>query len=242
MTQQTSEYFFRHLIISLFFLGFIHSAVFAQEEDENTPPKKKVKKEKEPLYFSGARVGLEMLHLAENIFGTDRTGFEMNADVAVSNKFFLVVDLGTEKYTRSDVTNNYTYTNSGQYLRIGIDYNLLHKKTADEAVSFGLRYASANFKHDLNYTLSDDFWGDASGNIEEQGLSANWVEFVASFKVKIIKNLYLSPNFRIKFLGGSKGNSSLTIADIPGYGVAKSNTKASVNYSLLYRLPLGIKN
>ena len=236
MTQPISGYFFKY---SFFFaLAFCFSLFSVAQEKEN-PKKKKEKKEWEPIYLSSIRAGTELLHLAENVFGTDRAGFEINADVGINNKYFMVLDFGFEDYKRSNATNGYTYNNNGQYLRVGFDYNLLYKKTSDEGLSFGLRYASANFKHNLTYTLTDETWGEFTGSVQESGLSANWVEVVAAFKVRIIKNLYLSPNFRIKFLAGTKGDNIINIADVPGYGATKSNSRASVNYSILYRLPFG---
>ena len=241
MIQPISGYFFKSLLFGLF-CCYSLSTTLAQENTIPPPKPKKEKKEWAPLYFTGARVGIELLHLAESVLGSDRSGFEINADATVNNKYFFVVDFGLERYRRSDPANSYEYTNTGQYLRVGLDYNLLHKKTDDEAVSFGLRYANANFRHEIAYELTDSFWGEFEGNAQERGLSANWVEVVASFKVRLLKNLYLSPNFRIKFLAGNNGDTLIQTADIPGYGVAKSSTRASVNYSLLYRLPFGIKN
>jgi len=240
MTLPTSEYSFKRIFL-LLLLG-ISLSFFCEAQVEEQPLKKKEKKQWEPITLSGIRVGTELLHLVENIFGTDRAGFEINADVGINNKFFLVADFGYEDYTRMDASNSYKYNSKGQYFRIGLDYNLLHKKTSDEGISFGLRYANANFNHNLTYTTTDPDWGEYTGFDQESGLSGNWVEFVTSFKVRILKNLYLSPNFRIKFLSGTKGDSIITIADIPGYGVAKSTTRASANYSLLYRLPIGKNN
>lgn len=237
MILPTSEYFFRGIFINICCIILCTLTIYAQSNEETKPEVVKKKKEKFPVYFSGIRVGAELTHLVANAFGSDRTGYEINGDIGISNRYFFSLDLGTEKYERSDINQDYLHISNGQYFRVGFDYNLLYRKTEDEALSFGLRYGSASFKHELNYMPVDSILGNLSGNIEENGLSGSWIEVVTAFKVRIIENLYLSPNFRIKFLVGNKGEEIVEIADMPGYGIAKSNTRVSLNYSILYRLP-----
>ena len=147
-----SEYFFRG-ILTFICCFFCLLTLKAQSQEETKPKEAKQKKEKYPFYLSGIRVGTELTHLAANVFGSDRIGYEINGDIGLSNRYFFSLDLGTEKYERSDISEDYLHTTNGQFFRVGFDYNLLYKKTEDEALSFGLRYGSASFNHELNYIL-----------------------------------------------------------------------------------------
>ncbi|UZR95871.1 DUF6048 family protein [Chondrinema litorale] len=238
------EYFYKLIVIGVF-LFFGNSICIAQQEpkpkkiEEGEPQKEKKPKEKEKLKLSSIRVGTELLHLINTAVSNNVKGFELNGDIGFNNRYFAVVDFGNEKYIRSNEVDEYEYQNNGSYVRAGFDYNMLYQKTASEALTFGLRYGTSSFNHKFTYVEEDDFWGASQQyTVEDSKLSASWVELVVAFKVELFKNIYLSPNLRLKFLAGKSDTQYVNIAEIPGYGNTKSNTRVNINYTLLYKLPV----
>ena len=242
MTQPMSEYSFKFFLFT-FLLITCSTLCFAQQKETNKQTEEEPKKKKkEKLKLSSIRAGTEIIHIFSTAVGNDITGYEINADIGFNNKFFGVVDFGVENYIRNSQENNYEYKSNGFYYRVGFDYNLLYKKTANEALSFGLRYGISSFDHQLTYIDEDEFWGTSQEyTVNDAQLSGSWIEVVMAFKVELFKNIYLSPNLRLKFLSGKSDTQFVSIADIPGYGNTKSNTRVNISYTLLYKLPLGKK-
>lgn len=189
-----------------------------------------------PLRFAGIRLGSDILPTAFALLDENRTSYQGTLEVLLNNKYSIELSGGVEETIRRG-SGEYRYTSSGNYGRIGINYNLLHKKTEDDVIYVGLHFGYAQFDHDITYTILNQL-GDVTQQLAEKQLTGSWLEFNFGFRIELFKNLYMGPMFRIKAkLTGSEGEL-LTPSDIPGYG---SNNGANFNfgYHLMYRLPFG---
>lgn len=207
-------------------------------------PKRKSKKAKRdtsyrPLRFAGIRFGADVLPTMFGVLNDNLESYQGTFEVLLNNKYFIELSGGIDHVTRKGVSN-YTYRSKGMYGRIGVNYNMLHRKSKDDAIYVGLHFGYAQFDNQINYQINNTVTGNVDRQITEKQLSGAWLEGNFGFKVELFKNFYMGPMFRVKFkLGGSKGEL-LEPNDIPGYGVNNGGNFA-FGYHLLYRLPFGKK-
>lgn len=210
-----------------------------------TPPARKKKKTipdslRKPLRFAGFRFGADVLPTIFGTFDNRLTSYQGTFEVLLSNKYFIELSGGVEQRIRQGNTN-YTYTSQGFYGRAGINYNMLHRQSDDDAIFFGLHFGYAQFDNDISYTINNTLGGgDISHQIAEKKLTGTWLEGNFGFKVALFKNFYMGPMFRVKVkLTGSEGEE-LYPNDIPGYG-ANNGANFAFGYHILYRIPFKSK-
>ncbi|MFA6813157.1 MAG: DUF6048 family protein, partial [Bacteroidaceae bacterium] len=139
------------------------------------------------------------------------------------------------------------------YIRIGIDYNTMHKKKdQDNFVYVGLRYGFTSFKYDVtqasfydpiwkeyiyNTEQKDDIWGGSIPyNHTGMKASMHWFELVFGVKTKIYKNFCMGWSLRMKYkISASIGNYGDPWY-VPGYGKYQAHS-VGLTYSLIYKLP-----
>ncbi|OJJ17310.1 hypothetical protein BKI52_31920 [marine bacterium AO1-C] len=188
-----------------------------------------------PIRIAGLRFGADILPTAFAQFDENRTSYQGTFELLLNNKYSIELSGGIDEVIRRGA-GEYKYTSNGSYGRLGINYNLLHKKSDDDFIYVGLHFGYAQFNHDITYTIVNPL-GNVTQQLAENQLFGTWMEFNFGFRIELFKNLYMGPMFRIKAkLTGSEGEL-LTPSDIPGYG---TNNGANFNfgYHLMYRIPL----
>lgn len=182
----------------------------------------------------GLRVGFDAMKLATNIIDPQRSAFELNADLGI-NKFLIAADAGWAKV--DGVGSNYTYLNEGNYLRVGADYNIIHRDPFGNALFIGLRYGAAKFDEELIHAFQAPTWDIQQDTVSVSGANANWMELVAGLRVRVRNNLFVGYTIRYK-LGASVASRSTKLQgfEIPGYGNAEGGG-FSFGYSIMYRIP-----
>lgn len=182
----------------------------------------------------GLRVGFDAMKLATNIIDPQRSAFELNADLAL-NKFLIAADAGWAKV--DGVGSNYTYFNNGNYLRIGADYNILHRNPFGNAVFIGLRYGAAKFDEELSHIFQVPTWDILQDVVGTSGVNANWMEVAAGLRVRVRNNLFVGYTIRYR-LGANVDTKSAKLQgfEIPGYGNAERGG-FGFGYSIMYRIP-----
>jgi hypothetical protein len=173
------------------------------------------------------------------IFSEKRGFFEAEADIDI-NRFFLVANYGTSNYQLDKPT--FSYTNDGNYLRFGADINFMHEDPHNNVAFFGLRYATASFKDQLNYTTSqiiqsETGWPNTTESIANDHVNARWIEMVTGMKIRVVKQLYLGFTVRYKIFMNPNGASGLKPYYIPGFGKNIGKSAFGFNYYISYRLP-----
>ncbi|WP_027003958.1 DUF6048 family protein [Hugenholtzia roseola] len=216
-------------------------------------PKKTTKKPKDPIpfQFKGLRVGTNVfsLILAARDFNQFRP--ELNAELNVSNRYFLTFDAGySDMRSQKLGTNSFLYQNQGIFLRAGIDYNLMVRTFDDEALFLGVRYGISNFSQRLNYNVDGQYWDfEAIDNpdrdrypvsLSEDNLSLSWAEIVGGFKVNLgqqgfWKNIYMQPTFMLQFRLTDPAYRLIKPTDIPGFGRNFSRTHLAFAYRMVWQ-------
>jgi len=222
--------------ISILGYGF---PILAQEEHQESSSKKEVLKNSMSPSKKAAlslRFGLDLYRISLTQFSNDYSGLELVGDFKISKEFYLAVEIGREETTKQSEQVN--FTTDGSYYKLGFDYNMYENLAGlNNQVHLGLRFATSNYLHVLNkYTLLDrtPFWPNSANEItngfatgKRDDLNAQWLEFVAGFKVQLLKNIYLG----------------LSIRYIPGFNQKTDENKfgAGFNYTLTYKIPLSFK-
>lgn len=238
-------------------LTFCFMASIAQSKPIDTKPKDTV------VYKQayGLRVGVDLSKPILGSINEDYTGFEIVGDYRLNQKMYIAVELGNESKTRQEEigenqtkteTNKlYNFTTSGNYIKVGFDYNTYSNWYGEHnTITFGARYAYGNFKQTVNnYSLfnSNRYWdtdGFSVGSTtpeEHSNLSAHWIEAVLGSKIEVVKNIYLGASVRIGILITDKDPDPTRFNNlfIPGFNKVWDNSSFGVgyNYSLTYFIP-----
>jgi len=183
---------------------------------------------------SAIRLGVDVYDLGTTLLDKNQTIYEFNADIDVYN-YFISFDYGIFDYQK--INGSYEYHNKGTFYRIGPDVNFIPWEKFRSVFYFGVRYGSAVFDDNIQFTETSKFFGQPLISRENNSLRSRWYEMVMGLKVPIWKGLELGLAGRVKFGLKSGEVNGLDPIVIPGYGRRISTTEFGLNYSILYRIP-----
>lgn len=244
MKKKISEYTLRLLLLTSSWLIGTASG-WGQQVHKAVPAEKKAEMEKEaekniPLY-QGLSVEWEIAGLASHLLGSDILNSEVALRANLKNKFLPVVEIGYGKADAINDGNDLHYKTAAPYFRIGVDYNIFHKKTQLPGYIYaGVRYGMSSFSFDVNGPDMTDpnYGGLHTIPYSYSGLKSNasWAEGVFGLKVKIYKGFCMGWSVRYKIRVSVKNHENAVPWYVPGFG---KNASSSFNlmYNLIYNLP-----
>lgn len=238
MKKRISNYISLLLILSSFLLtpfsgyGQVHKAASKEAKEE--------KKEEVPLY-QGTSIGVEIAGLVSHFLGSDIMSSEVAVQANFKNRFLPVVEIGYGKADAINDGNDLHYKTSAPYFRIGMDYNVFHKKTHLPGYLYvGLRYGMSSFSYDVNGPdMTDPNYGEIiTLPYSYSGLKSNasWMEGVVGLKVKIYKGFCMGWSVRYKMRMNVKGHENSIPWYVPGFG-KNASSSFNIMYNLIYNLP-----
>lgn len=184
---------------------------------------------------TGLRVGTDVISIVRNSYDKTFTGWEVNGDVDFY-RYYLAVDLGN--WGRTYLSDTSSYSNNGNYFRVGVDVNFLKKDPDRNMFFFGFRYGAGTFSEDLSVVRTSTTWGPLDGQFSNNNVSAQWFELTTGIRVKIWKVIWMGYTARLKF-GLSTGATPIMLPhDVPGYGRADEDSYWGFNYQIFIRLPV----
>ncbi|WP_370088487.1 DUF6048 family protein [Ekhidna sp.] len=200
--------------------------VFGQPAQQQKP--------KEPVDFRPyeIKIGVNAIRSGRTAFGSGLTSHEVEAALAV-HRYNVVVDFGVEENQRGA---SFDYQNKGGYYRVGIDRNFTKDKESGNVLSLGLRYARASFEDRMTFT-SDQGFGEQTYTLENDDLTARWLEVAFGLRGKVVSNLYMGFTMRWQFARKINGEGELKTYDIPGFGKTKRQNSTAFDYYLMWRIP-----
>ncbi len=217
-------------IISVGFIFFSFSAVHGQIKKKTKPPK---------ISYAptGVRVGTDLIDLGKTFAGKTFKGWEVNGDIDFS-KYHLAVDIGT--WAKDLSLSNGSYSNSGNYYRVGIDVNFLGKDPDKNMFFLGFRVGHSQFNESLSYlNTSPSLFSSAQVQTSNGNVRGGWGEVTSGLRVKVWKGLWMGYTARLKLSPSIKGNNAaLAPYDMPGYGVIQKDPWWGFNYQLFWRFAL----
>lgn len=231
------------LILSCLFFSLISISLYGQvpnSSEEMDSVEQKVKNpesSKVPKSFfipTGIRLGTDLVALGVNVFGNNRERYEFQADIDF-HRIYLIGSYGINTYQIS--TDEFDYENNGSYYRIGLEADFLKFDPDHNTLTFGLRYARANFSESLNTNITSPIYGPYQESLHNDAVSARWFEMTTGLRVMVLKNLYMGYTFRIQLNRKIFDSTEFRTYDIPGFGRAEFNNRWTFNYYLTYRIP-----
>lgn len=191
-------------------------------------------KEKEPVDFRPyeVKIGVNAIRSGRTVFGSDIVSHEIEAALAI-HKYNLVFDYGIEEHDRGE---SFDYQNRGSYFRAGFDRNFSKNRESGNVLSLGLRYARAYFEDQMTYTADQGF-GEQVYRLENEDLTARWLEVAFGLRGKIVSNLYMGFTMRWQFSRKINGEGELKTFDIPGFGKTRRQNSTAFDYYIMWRIP-----
>jgi hypothetical protein len=223
-------------ILKLTFALFLLATIsFAQP---NEPKKRMPKRTDNFIRMRGIRAGFDLTRPFQD-WWTDgsRYGSELSFDLELWPNWFPALETGYEVMKLK--TENIDYASSGNFTRIGFDYNFLEAETVKDKDLFyaGLRYGFS-LAHQKTYKYQiDNYWGPETGSYPRQDYTAHWIEMVVGLKGEVLKNVYLGWSVRGKIKLSEKNLDMPPVYFIPGYGKAEKGFTLDFSYSIYYNLP-----
>ncbi|MBR9997483.1 MAG: hypothetical protein KFF73_00865 [Cyclobacteriaceae bacterium] len=186
------------------------------------------------------KLGTDLTYIGASLVSGEKIQNEFNADIDF-NRFLIAGDYGFGSWIIDET--DYGYENSGNYVRIGFDYNFIKPDPDNNAIYIGLRYAGTRFTENFTFRMEDPLYGSYTNEIAEVDRSGMWLEFVTGMKVRIWKGIFLGWTGRFKFASGvSSQPSSFATFWIPGFGKNSQDSHWGLNYQIFYSIPLFKKN
>ena len=192
----------------------------------------------------GLRFGVDLYKLSKSFYEKNYRGLELVGDYRVAKSYYLAAEIGNENKTTDDTRLN--FTTKGSYIKVGFDYNCYENwLDMENMVYIGLRYGASTFSQDLNsYKIynRNSYFGEAPTQISGAnftGLSAQWLEFVAGIKAKVINNVFVGFSIRINKLLSNRKPDTFDNLYIPGFNrTYEGDFGAGINYTVSYLLPI----
>ncbi len=191
----------------------------------------------------GLRVGLDLFRTTRGLYDKSYKGFEVTGDYRFSKNLFLAAELGHDNMTKNKST--YGFTTNGQYIRLGVNYNLYQNwMDREDQIYIGGRYGFSTFSQTLNwykpYTTNDYFPNNPVDiDREYSGLSAHWIEFVTGVNTRMFNNVFMGFSLRLTALISQKQPNDFENLYIPGFNQKYSGAiGVGFNYTVSYLIPL----
>ncbi|MFY0687998.1 MAG: hypothetical protein JXQ90_12580 [Cyclobacteriaceae bacterium] len=159
--------------------------------------------------------------------GSATKDFRNSGEVGIefdTHNFLISAEGGIE--TNHRVGENYDYTNSGTYWRVGIENNFIPWSKERNTATLGIRYAQSRFSDEIVYETNSLFFQDINAlelRAMNEKVKASWLELSGGIKVRVWKELYLGATVRVKTRKRVSDTDELIPYDIPGFGRHKKN-------------------
>lgn len=200
----------------------------------------KDKDKKEVPFYQGTSIAVDVAGLGGKVFGSDFTSAEVGVEVNLKNRFMPVAEIGYGQTDTTDDGTNMHYKTAAPYFRIGMNYNVMFKKThLPGFISVGLRYGFTSFSYDVSAPdMTDPTWGNITVPFAYDGVKSNasWAEAVVGFRTRIYKSFSMGWEIRYRVRVNVKEAENSEPWYIPGFG-KNGSTNLGITYNLIYKLP-----
>jgi hypothetical protein len=134
---------------------------------------------------------------------------------------------------------NYSYTDKGNFIRIGMDFNLLkpEKSMGKYWAGIGLRYGLARLTSEVPSFYKEDYWGKTSSSIGQKTNWAHFVEISPGVRTEIFNHLSIGWSANLRMLIYSGTGKDLKSIYIPGFGDATKTISTSLSYFIVWNIP-----
>lgn len=192
-------------------------------------------KEKHLVFYLGTDYG-KLISTAAQF----ETKYEFNIAVQFVKSIRATLDYGYGALSPPNAIQNGTYTSSGNYYRVGLDY--MFNIAPKTYLSLGGMYALSNFKDEGTVMIQSEVWPSLNESFVRDELVANWAEFVITSEAPIMNrdegffsHLYWGIKFRFRFLIDRPRPANFDVYAIPGYGRTWNDLVPAANLFITYK-------
>lgn len=183
------------------------------------------------------KVGVEASGPA--IYYSDRNIKNLEAFVSydLDEKRAVSFSLGSLDYKYSQY--NYSYANTGMFLRLGMDFNLLkpEKAMGKYWAGVGLKYGLSSYRSTTSEYTTNNYWGNTTASIPTKTNLGHFVEVDPGIRAEIFKNFSMGWSVSIRMLVHAGGSKDLRPIYLPGFGNATKTISAGLSYFLIWNIP-----
>ncbi len=185
--------------------------------------------------------GFEVIGPIEKLITSNKGNYEINFKPQLSKNLFFVSEAGFLDFSKNqiDVNKSYNYALSGNYFRLGLEYNVFRRNRTSEPnfILIGCRLGHSTTKHQGdNIMISDVVWGNQYYNFPSSKLTSNWFEFTGGIRAQIAKLVALEWQLRLKYLFNKQTSSNMEPYYIAGFGRTNQKFTIGFTYNLYFTL------
>ncbi len=185
------------------------------------------------------RVGIDLFRFTLPFTNDyNNNALELSLDTEIKYRYFPTFEYGFEKIKDNTEIQNYSLT--GNYFRIGFNYNMInYKHRLDRNIFYiGARYGFSGFSQQANRINFTNQWGSVNIAYPETSLTASWFEGVVGVRAEIITNFYMGFTIRIKTMLKHSDYGQVVPYRVPGFGNGTKSVAYGLSYSVFYAIPI----
>jgi len=220
----------RTLRLNISLIGILVLTVFQVHAQDTIPIPLKIK------------IGIDVLGPATYYSDKNVLNTEAYISVDLDESKAVMVSVGSSNYKFSQY--NYSYMSSGNFIRFGMDFNLLKPDKSQGKYWFGLglRYGLSSFNSEVPFFEKTGYWGTITSSIPSRKKLAQFVEISPGVRTEIFKNFSMGWSIGMRLLVSSGSSKDVRPIYLPGFGNASKVITAGLNYFLVWNIPFKTKN
>jgi Domain of unknown function (DUF6048) len=187
-----------------------------------------------PLKIS---VGLEVSGPA--IYYSDKNILNTEGYISLdqNEKRSVILAVGFLNYKYSQY--NYSYLNKGNFIRVGIDFNLLKpdKSLGKYWAGIGLRYGLSRFTSEVPTFKKEDYWGTTSSSILKKTSWGHFIEVSPGVRAEIFRNFSMGWSISLRMLLYTGTGKDLRPIYFPGFGNGSKTITTGLSYFIVWNIP-----
>jgi hypothetical protein len=182
---------------------------------------------------SGLEVSGPFIHYSNK----DISNTEAYISVDLNEKRSVFLSAGHLKYQYSQY--NYTYLNKGNFIRIGMDFNLLKpdKSLGKYWLGIGLRYGLSRFTSETTFYDKTNYWGTTTSSLPANAYWGHFLEFSPGVRAEVFKYVSVGWSFSLRKLLYTSTGKDLKPVYFPGYGDGTKSVTSAMSYYIVINIP-----
>jgi len=155
----------------------------------------------------------------------------------IDEKRSLILAAGHLNYKYSQF--NYTFLNTGSFIRLGMDFNLLKpdKSLGKYWAGIGLRYGISRFNYQVPTYQKTDYWGTTISSIAPKVNWGHFVEIAPGVRTEIFNHLSIGWSVSLRMLLYTGTGKNLRPVYFPGFGDGTKTITTGMNYFIVWNIP-----
>ena len=183
------------------------------------------------------KAGMEVIVPAVYFAEKKIAGAEGYISADLNEKLSPVLGGGYVDYKYSQY--NYTYTNKGIFIRVGVDLNLLNPKKSLGKYwgGIGLRYGISRFNSEIPLIRQANYWGESSTSVPAAKSWGHFLEASPGMRAEIFRNFSAGWSINLRMLLYSGSHKELRPIFIPGFGNSQKRFSSGFSYFIVWNIP-----